>query len=165
MRWGRLGQATPVPGSLAFYAYAYADSAGVDIFYVSNRYTEQLPETMANLRHLGYPQVDSAHVLLRTAGGGKATRRARVAATHEVAMLLGDDFSEAFDDEPGERHAALVEEAAASFGTACIVLPNRMCGNWESDGIYGGRRDYTAARRDSVRRSLLRTYEIRAASG
>ena len=50
IEWGKLEIAKPVPGALEFLSYA--NKKGVEIFYISNRYNEQLLETKNNLQKL-----------------------------------------------------------------------------------------------------------------
>ena len=43
------------------------------------------------------------------------------------------------------------------FGTKLIVLPNPNYGDWESNGIFGGR-NLNDFEKDSVRRAKINTY-------
>lgn len=52
LAWGKELKAKPIPGSLAFFKNAYQQ--GITIFYVSNRYHIQKPETIANLKKLDF---------------------------------------------------------------------------------------------------------------
>jgi len=47
VEWGNLEIAEAIPGSLEFLSYAY--EKGIQVFYVSNRYSEQLESTVNNL--------------------------------------------------------------------------------------------------------------------
>jgi 5'-nucleotidase (lipoprotein e(P4) family) len=135
IEWGQLRNAQPVPGALEFFTYA--KSKGVEIFYISNRYAIQQQETLANLAQLGFPDADSAHILLRTTTSGKEERRKTVTQEHRVLLLLGDnlsDFDQVFDKKQTDERNALAEEMKQKFGTAFIVLPNPMYGDWETKG-------------------------------
>lgn len=157
--WGRLRRAEAIPGAVEFLQYAAG--RGVAVFYVSNRYADQLEDTQANLRALGFPEVTAGRVLLRTTTSGKEPRRQKVEATHDVILLLGDnlsDFAEEFEDLPAAERSRLVERRNAEFGNRFIVLPNPMYGDWETDGLYEGRYDWTGAQKDSLRRARLRGY-------
>ncbi|MEO1513436.1 MAG: 5'-nucleotidase, lipoprotein e(P4) family [Bacteroidota bacterium] len=159
IKWGLLEQATAVPGSLEFLKYA--ESKGVQVFYISNRYVVQLKETQANLKKLGYPFVDDKHILLREKTSGKEERRQIVLKENKVIMLLGDnlsDFTDSFDSKPTAQRNELAETAKDNFGTKFIVLPNPMYGDWETKGLYEGNYNWSAAQKDSLRKAKLISY-------
>ena len=154
--WGREETAKAVPGALEFFKYA--NSKGVEIFYLSNRREEQKEETIQNLIKTGFPAVDSEHVLLRTDTGKKQKRRNIVLENHHVVMLLGDnlsDFSELFDDKSTKDRNSLVQKMKNDFGTKFIILPNPMYGDWETKGIYEGSYKWTEKQKDSIRKAKL----------
>lgn len=158
--WGKLEQAEAVPGAVDFFNLA--DSLGIEVFYISNRYEVQLEETIANLAQLDLPNADAEHVFLKTDTSEKQARRDRVLENHEVVMYLGDnltDFTAVFDNQRTPKRNALVDDMQASFGDKFIVLPNPMYGDWESRGIYEGNRDWTAAQRDSIRLAKVASYQ------
>ena len=43
------------------------------------------------------------------------------------------------------------------FGTKLIVLPNPNYGDWESNGLFGGK-SFDNVQKDSVRRSQIKSY-------
>ena len=53
VEWGNLEIAEAIPGALEFLKYA--SEKNVEIFYISNRYSEQLDATINNLKKLGFP--------------------------------------------------------------------------------------------------------------
>ncbi|MGB5462667.1 MAG: 5'-nucleotidase, lipoprotein e(P4) family [Aureibaculum sp.] len=157
--WGKQIKAEPVPGALAFFNYAA--SRGVSIFYISNRDAVQQAETLANLKQAGFPMADEAHILLKTTTSGKEIRRNKVAETHEIVMLLGDnlsDFTNVFDRQGTEKRYALTDSLQPFFGKIFIVLPNAIYGDWETKGIFEGRYDWTAKQQDSIRRKKVEGY-------
>jgi 5'-nucleotidase (lipoprotein e(P4) family) len=159
IEWGLLEQATAVPGALAFLKYA--ESKGVQVFYISNRYAIQDKETKANLRKLGFPFIDEQHFLLREKSSGKEERRQIVTKEHRVVMLLGDnlsDFVDLFDGKPTAERNNIVEDLKYKFGTEFIVLPNPMYGDWETKGLYEGNYNWSPAQKDSLRRAKLISY-------
>lgn len=159
IQWGLLEQATAVPGALEFLKYA--ESKGVRVFYISNRYVVQNKETMANLKKLGFPFMNEQHFLLREKTSGKEERRQIVSKENKVIMLLGDnlsDFSEIFEDKSTDERNKTVENLKDKFGTEFIVLPNPMYGDWETDGLYEGKYDWTPAQKDSIRKAKLISY-------
>ena len=155
--WGRKESAEPVPGSLAFFQYAAKQ--GVAVFYVSNRMHSQLTETINNLQKHGFPQAQVSNVMLRSAESGKEARRQEIMKDHEVVMLLGDnlsDFNHAFDDQSTLKRNALVEQLRERFGSEYIVFPNPTYGDWETDGLYEGKHDWTEAEKAAIRRDKLK---------
>ncbi len=159
IEWGNEISAKAVPGSVDFFKYAA--SLGVEIFYISNRYPEQLNVTIENLENLDLPFVDSAHVMLRNQSSGKLERRDKVEGTHKIIMLLGDnlaDFSELFENQNSETRHDLVDSLRSQFGARYIVIPNVMYGDWQTKGIYEGKYDWTEMQRDSIRHKKLISY-------
>ncbi|MCR9103153.1 MAG: 5'-nucleotidase, lipoprotein e(P4) family [bacterium] len=159
IKWGLLEEATAVPGALEFLKYA--ESKGVQVFYISNRYAVQAKETKANLKKLGFPFIDEQHFLLREKTSGKEERRQIVSKENQVIMLLGDnlsDFAEVFEDQSTSERNETVENLKGKFGTAFIVLPNPMYGDWETDGLYEGNYNWTPAQKDSIRKAKLISY-------
>lgn len=159
IEWGDEISAKAVPGSVAFFKYAA--SRGIEIFYISNRYPEQMKVTLENMNKLDLPSVDEAHVLLRNQSSGKLERREKVEETHQIIMLVGDnlaDFSDLFEKQNSERRHALVDSFATDFGTRFVVIPNVMYGDWQTNGIYEGRYDWTESQRDSIRHKKLISY-------
>lgn len=159
IEWGKLQKAEPVPGALEFIKYAA--SKGVEVFYISNRYHAQEPETIANLQKMGFPFADETHLLLRQNESGKEIRRSKVTQDHEVIMLLGDnlsDFSDLFDNKSTKERNTQAKALESKFGSQFIVLPNPMYGDWETKGIYQGKYDWSAGQRDSLRKANLIGY-------
>ena len=68
--WGNMEIAEAIPGSLEFLKYA--SEKGIEIFYVSNRYSEQLNSTVNNLKKLDFPDAKESNVLLRSNSRSKS---------------------------------------------------------------------------------------------
>ena len=127
VEWGNLEIAEAIPGSLNFW---YASEKGIKVFYVSNRYSEQLESTINNLKRLGFPNVSESTVLLRSDSRSKSERRNSISDRHEVIMLIGDnlsDFNDEFEVKISEERINYTNEMRGNFGTKLIVLPNQ---NW-----------------------------------
>ncbi|RMC37417.1 5'-nucleotidase, lipoprotein e(P4) family [Paracoccus alkanivorans] len=127
--WECEGQPHLIPGATDFFDLA--DQSGVTIFYVSDRFDENKPATMATLTSLGLPQVTAEQVLLY--GPPKAERRAAIAAKHRIVLQLGDtmhDFHDAFAGTALEDQHRLTEDHADRFGKDWIVFPNAAHGTW-----------------------------------
>ena len=96
-------------------------------------------EVARNLEGLGFPvEVNFDTVLLRGereewSQSEKASRRAHVASTHRIVMLIGDDLG---DFLPGIRVSKaerdrIVQPYESWWGRRWFVLPNPMYGSWE----------------------------------
>ena len=158
VEWGNLEIAEAIPGSLEFLTYAY--EKGVKVFYVSNRYSEQLESTVNNLKKLGFPNVSESTVLLRGDSRSKSERRNSISDGHEVIMLIGDnlsDFNDEFEVKISEERISYTNEMRDNFGTKLIVLPNPNYGDWESNGLFGGE-SFDNIEKDSIRKSNIKSY-------
>lgn len=151
--WVDKKNAKAVPGALDFFQYAA--SKGITTFYITNRDEHQKQVTVENLKSVGFPNADNQHILLRGKSSEKETRRDQVNKTHNVIMLIGDnlsDFSYAFEKRSGEARNKSADSLKSYFGTKYIVLPNPIYGDWETQGIFEGKYNWTEFQKDSIRR-------------
>ena len=158
VEWGNLEIAKAIPGSLEFLIYA--SEKNVEIFYISNRYSEQLEATVNNLKKLGFPDAKESNVLLRGDTRSKSERRKSVSDNYEVIMLIGDnlsDFNDEFEKKISKERTNYTDELSNDFGTRLIVLPNPNYGDWESNGIYEGM-NYNNLQKDSARKAKIKSY-------
>lgn len=158
VEWGNLEIAEAIPGSLEFFKYAA--EKGVEIFYISNRYSEQLESTVNNLKKLGFPDAKKSNVLLRNESRSKSERRKSVFNNYEVIMLLGDnlsDFNDEFEEKLSIERTKYTDDLSTEFGTKLIVLPNPNYGDWESNGIFEGK-SLSDEQKDSIRKSKIKSY-------
>jgi len=151
--WIAREAAGATPGAKEFLDYAV--SRGVQPFYITNRGVSEQEHTRANLIRLGYPMRDDA-LIIRGANDpkDKTSRRARVAATHSVLLLLGDDlndFTDAATKTPAERER-IITDNAANWGTKWVILPNPVYGSWTDTLLPTG----TGTTDCEKKRSLLR---------
>jgi acid phosphatase len=136
-QWVNEAAADAVPGAREFLDYAR--SRGVTPFYITNRdFPAEDAGTQANLEKLGYP-IDAAGENLMLRGekpdwvSDKTSRRAHVAASYRVLLVLGDDlndFAPARDKTTAERDA-IIDRTASWWGSRWFMLPNPMYGGWE----------------------------------
>lgn len=125
--WGKERSAIPVPGAVEFLDYA--QSKGVDVFFVTNRKDELRNATFDNLVKVGI-STTLDRVLTRNSdegrGGDKISRRAIVAEKYRIALLIGDNFADltaaARDDF----------KAAPQVSAGWVMLPNPVYGYWET---------------------------------
>lgn len=135
--WMNKADAAPLEGVVNFLQKA-ADE-GVTIFYISNRKEKYKAATIENLKAKHLPFADEDHVLLRTDGVEKNTRRSLVAQNFEIIMFVGDnlgDFDGIFDTNDAQLRTEATVKYANSFGEKWIVLPNPVYGNWV-DALHG----------------------------
>ncbi|GAB3852144.1 5'-nucleotidase, lipoprotein e(P4) family [Nocardioides maradonensis] len=133
--WEVNGNPTLIPGAAAFFAEA--DRLGLAVYYISDRFQENKPSTLATLRQLGLPQVSNDHVLLY--GPTKAQRRAIVSKDHDIVLELGDsltDFSQEFKGATAARQQQLVDQYDARWGTSWIAFPDSAYGQWSSNPLH-----------------------------
>lgn len=158
VEWGNLEIAKAIPGSLEFLIYA--SEKNVEIFYISNRYSEQLEATVNNLKKLGFPDAKESNVLLRGDTRSKSERRKSVSDNYEVIMLIGDnlsDFNDEFEIKLYDERSDQTDKLKNEFGTKLIVLPNPNYGDWESNGLFGGK-SFDNFQKDSIRKSKIKSY-------
>lgn len=157
--WTAKGIADTLPGALSFFNYAALKNT--EVFYITNRKEKERQGTLKNLKHYGFPFADEQHLILRQTSSSKESRRQKVAATHDIVLLIGDnlaDFSSLFDNrKTTEERAANVRQLAAEFGKRFIVLPNANYGGWE-EAIYGNNFTLTPMQKDSAIKSNLKSY-------
>jgi acid phosphatase len=134
--WVRQEDAIPIPGAVEFTEHARA--RGVRIFYVSNRAHDVEGSTRENLRKLGFPVEDGVDTILSQAeredwGSDKSTRRAYIAETHRIVLIVGDDLNDFVTgarSDPKSR-LELTRRYGKWWGTRWILLPNPVYGTWE----------------------------------
>lgn len=139
--WTDMAKAQATPGSLEFLKYA--ESKGVETFYISNRDTSAMLKTLQNLQNLGFPFADKEHILLKSNTSNKTNRRNKVSLSHEILILAGDnigDFDEILEDRSENYGFALVDSMKKEFGNRFIVLPNPMYGSWEKQVLKSDRK-------------------------
>jgi len=134
IRCVELAQADPLPGAVEFTRFA--DSLGVEVFYVSNRTVQEMGPTIRNMSALGFVNADSTHLLLKDNTSSKVARRAMIEKDYEIILLVGDnlaDHSELYEKRGPDHGFSAVDADRRLFGTRYIVLPNPMYGSWLSE--------------------------------
>lgn len=158
MNWTAKGEAKAYPGSLNFFKYAA--SKNVTVFYISNRDENDRIGTLKNLKDLGFPNADDAHLLLKTTTSDKEARRLEVLKNYDVIIYMGDnlaDFSKIFNKKTQTERNELVDQNSGDFGKRFIILPNSGYGDWES-ALQGYHNQLTPAEKDQVILKNLRGY-------
>lgn len=133
-RWVVLARAKPLPGAVEFTRYA--DSLGVEVFYVSNRTIQEMVPTIKNMTEWGFVNADSTHLLLKETTSSKVERRAMIEKNYEIILLVGDnlaDLGSIYENRGADYGFGAVDADRKLFGTKYIVLPNPMYGNWLND--------------------------------
>jgi acid phosphatase len=143
-QWTTEGAARAIPGAAEFLAYA--KSRGVTPFYITNREAkDEEPGTRRNLEQLGYPLDAKVDTLLMQGKNGwttsdKTPRRAFVAASYRILLILGDDLNDfvpASGKSVAERYA-LVDSVQSWWGQVWFLVPNPIYGSWERAAITSG---------------------------
>jgi 5'-nucleotidase, lipoprotein e(P4) family len=157
--WTDMAKAQATPGALKFLKYA--ESKGVETFYISNRDTTATKKTLQNLKELGFPFADEAHILLKTNTSVKTVRRNKVSETHDILILAGDnigDFDELLEDRSENYGFGKVDSMKDLFGAKFIVLPNPMYGSWERQ-VLKSERKLNTDEKEKLRVKRLVGYE------
>lgn len=142
-KWIALRQANAVPGAVEF-SNAVA-RAGASIFYVSNRNCGTDPacgvltDTMVNMQRLGFARADDPKAFLLQGMNGwsseKSPRRAMLAQSYRIVMLLGDDLRDFLSAGDAGKVTAgdkpTTDFALTMLGARWFVLPNPMYGSWQ----------------------------------
>jgi 5'-nucleotidase (lipoprotein e(P4) family) len=151
VKWTAEIKCDTVPGAVRFLKDASA--RGAVIFYITNRFQQELSPTIKNLQKWGLPNADSAHVLLMNLNNSsKEARRLSVQKNYNIALLIGDvlaDFNKYFDHLDVHQRFAHTTEKANSFGQKFIILPNAMYGTWE-DVLYKAKGANTIKEKNEV---------------
>lgn len=153
--WIDAAEAKPLPGAVDFLKYV--DSKGGAVFYISNRKVKEKEGTVKNLKALGFPQVTDEHILLRDKTSDKEPRREIVRQEHRIVLLMGDnlnDFDNLFRGKGLDDRASAVDQVKDQFGSAFIVLPNPMYGDWEG-GVYDNNWKLSPAEKSKARKASL----------
>lgn len=130
--WTSLSIAETLPGALDFLNLA--KEKGVEVFYVTNRKESERQATLKNLFEQGLPFAEDKYLILRTDEGSKESRRKKIAETHTILLLIGDnlnDLAEVFENRDESNGYDAVDNFRKEFGNRFIVLPNPMYGDWE----------------------------------
>jgi 5'-nucleotidase (lipoprotein e(P4) family) len=140
--WCNKASAKALPGAVKFLDHAKAQ--GCTVFYITNRNEAEKAATVRNLLNEGFPFADDAHVMVMGTSSDKTDRRARVAADHYVALLVGDqltDMDQRFKARATERDLATPIGIQDSLSRYFVLLPNPMYGTWLD--VVTGRTDST----------------------
>jgi 5'-nucleotidase (lipoprotein e(P4) family) len=151
--WLPNNEVTAAPGALEFFNYCM--DKGVAVFYVTNR--DQGERTfeyaLSQLVHLDMPYADEEHLYVFRDTSDKSPAREEISATHDVAVMLGDnlnDYQRDYYVKDIDERMALMERDRDHWGTKFILLPNSTDGHWVR-AIFG---DSEPAPTDDNRRTL-----------
>lgn len=137
--WVDLAGGKPLPGAVEFLDAAAR--RGVDVFFVTNRTAAEQDKTIQALAAAGIDARD-ANVLCTGESGwtsDKTARRAAVAATHRVLLLIGDDLNDfvATAKLTTDQRMQLASAHRQRWGREWIMIPNPVYGSWER-ALYPG---------------------------
>ena len=141
--WARKARAKAIPGALEFTRLL--KEKGVETIVLTNRGEVLHAATLRNLLELGFPlRADGSTLLARPKDvPDKVSRRALVAKSYRVLLLLGDDLGDftAPVDASVEERRKLAATHHDYWGWKWIVLPNPMYGSWERALIPSSAKD------------------------
>jgi len=133
--WVREGRAAAIPGAVEFLLYV--QERNVEIFYITNRGHSVEEVTRANLAALGLPLNAEADTLLTKHeradwGSHKENRKALVADSHRVLLIVGDHLRDFVRVEGTSRDARrnATFDHAEMWGEKWFMLPNPLYGSW-----------------------------------
>lgn len=136
--WVKKAAAKAVPGAKDFLQFA--NQNGVQIYYISDRTTSQVDDTIKNLEKEGIPVQGRDHLMFLEEGvKSKEGRRQAVQEKTNLVLLFGDnlvDFADFSKTSEADRDKKL-EELQKEFGEKFIIFPNPMYGSWET-AVYAG---------------------------
>ena len=141
--WVTEASATEIPGARDFVQYAW--DRGVRVFFVTNRHVLGEAATVENLRAAFGPAIGPEDVLCKREkyqqeewASDKSSRRAHLAATYRILLLIGDDFGDFtyLGEVAAPERVAAGKQYASYWGTRWVILPNAMYGTWE-EALYG----------------------------
>ncbi len=133
--WVGRARAVAVPGAVEFARYAA--ERGVTVFYLTNRVAALEEKTRQNLAAVGFPLPPDRDTVLtpgeREWTSEKSPRRAEVARSFRILLLIGDDLGDFVSGSRArpEERVALAERYADRWQTDWILLPNPYYGSWE----------------------------------
>ena len=153
--WAKEEQAEFMPGVFEFMQYA--ESKGVELFFVTNRDLEIEKATLNNYEALGYNS-SSEHILSRGENGwgsNKTSRRELIAKDYRIVMMFGDNFGDFVDMNenllsPKER-VETIKKYTKYWGRSWYMLANPMYGAWEGSIINF---DYSPSRKELVKKKF-----------
>jgi 5'-nucleotidase (lipoprotein e(P4) family) len=132
-RWIPSNQIVASPGAQDFLRFCRDN--GVEVFYVTSR--DQGDRTyeyaMAQLKLLGFPNADTAHLTVLRETSNKQPRQDEIAKTFETVVYLGDslnDFRRKYYSKSVDERLALMEEDRALYGRKYVLFPNPTDGHW-----------------------------------
>ena len=131
--WVEKASAAEIPGAGDFLALA--QRRDVRIFFVTNRTAAQQAATLKNLAALGITASDDTVLCVGENGwtSDKTARRASVAKSYRVLMLVGDDLNDFVSTAnltPAQR-VGLAMTHTGRWGSQWILIANPLYGSWE----------------------------------
>lgn len=121
-----------LPGAVAFLQWA--NTLGVEIFYVSRRPDQAQAATIKTLRQLGYPVLSEQHVLLQQPGlppSKQDKRQSIIERGYHPVMLLGDQLEDLHQVDSDKQQ--WLDQFQNRFGSQWFILPNSVYGFWAED--------------------------------
>ena len=134
-QWVRSKQSTAVPGAKPFLQKLV--SQGIAVYFITNRHFKLETPTVENLSRVLDMPITKSQVLFRQEKPGwtwnKTSRRAEVARSHRILLLLGDDFNDfVYQGKLTSQERVMQGKRYQRYwGKRWIILPNPVYGDWE----------------------------------
>jgi 5'-nucleotidase (lipoprotein e(P4) family) len=133
--WIAKAEAPAVPGAVEFVRHAR--ERGVTVFFITNRYGDEEPDTRRNLERLSITLPESVDTVLSSHENNwpsdKKDRRHFVAQKYRILLLIGDDLADFVStgrNEVSERRK-IAEQYTDKWGKVWFLIPNPIYGSWE----------------------------------
>lgn len=164
-RWVAKAEAPAIPGAVEFISHA--QDRGVTVFFVTNRYAAEEPDTRKNLEKLSIALPSDSDTVLTTGEQphnwplDKEARRRFVSQKYRILLLIGDDLADFVSVGQNEisYRRKLGQQYADKWGKVWFLIPNPIYGSWELALYPKGLQDADILTR---KRDLLRSYETDA---
>lgn len=164
-RWVAKAEAPAIPGAVEFISHA--QDRGVTVFFVTNRYAAEEPDTRKNLEKLSIALPSDPDTVLTTGEQphnwplDKEARRRFVSQKYRILLLIGDDLADFVSVGQNEisYRRKLGQQYADKWGKVWFLIPNPIYGSWELALYPKGLQDADILTR---KRDLLRSYETDA---
>ncbi|WP_339732008.1 HAD family acid phosphatase [uncultured Gimesia sp.] len=134
-QWVRSKRSTAVPGVKPFLQHLVAQ--GIAVYFITNRDVKLETPTVENLSRVLDMPITKSQVLFQKEKPdwtwNKTSRRAAVACSHRILLLLGDDFNDfVYQGKlPPKERVEQGKRYQEYWGRRWIILPNPVYGDWE----------------------------------
>lgn len=156
--WTGKAECEEVEGASDFINYA--QSKGIEIFFVSNRSQEEMGATIENLKKVNI-NVPEENILLKEDSSNKQKRFDKIKENYNIIMYIGDnagDFGGEYSKKSNEERSQIVMDNKDSMGVKYIALPNPTYGDFEG-AMYGYDFKKSNEEKAQIKNELLKPFK------